>query len=455
MRTRTPNAIFIVGATVALLMTLECKRRVRRAHRCRQRRLSQGDRQRCEQARIDGDEGVRHVHQDRHQERRRQLRDDRSSRHESRRSRGRDQALGGDLGIVQRHHHRHHLGGAPLCARRSALRSASFADLDVCLRNATKLNVETCVTRSRRLISRRRARQAGESCINAIGKAASKLLKTVQKEKTKAIAASDKAGGDSGYTDPGDPNSKIASAVASAQAAISAACAAMPVQLGSRTQLRRGCGQRRSMRGKQSRAAASGLSGAMFDEPGICPSSTRLTFHGGAQGGAIVGDTELDWGWKGWFHDQDLTGDSSIRAELDCGLPTGNDCSSCTVSATCDEDNCRCANDNSISCDEPFGPDANDCGGNNCQMFLRPPLADHRSRPRTVRDHRDNQRSRRRARRSERKRRRHAGDEDEAPLRYIDDRAMPDLYRWRLCRRSAQRAVLLGRRHVRLRPRQL
>ena len=61
-------------------------------------------------------------------------------------------------------------------------------------------------------------------CISAIGKAATKYLSTIGKEQSKAVNASDKAGGDSNYVNPGDPSTKIAAAATKLSDSIHKSC---------------------------------------------------------------------------------------------------------------------------------------------------------------------------------------------------------------------------------------
>src|SRR6185295_17088306 len=124
-----------------------------------------------------------------------------------------------------------------------------------------------------------------------------------------------------------------------------------------------------------------------------CPSSANLTIAAGtgitctnnadcAVGtcnltlGRCVTVTELDSGWTGIAHDADLTDNVVVKANLDCG-GTGPACGQCDIAGVDPEPrNCRCSNDNTIICNQPFAVNATDCGvGNICNCYVGPPLS--------------------------------------------------------------------------------
>jgi hypothetical protein len=86
--------------------------------------------------------------------------------------------------------------------------------------------------------------------------------------------------------------------------------------------------------------------------------------------------TELDSGWTGIAHDADLTDNVVVKASLDCG-GTGPACGQCDIAGVDPEPrNCRCSNDNTIICNQPFAVNAIDCGvGNICNCYVGPPLS--------------------------------------------------------------------------------
>ena len=251
---------------------------------------------------------------------------------------------------------------------------ASFADVAACLPNLTKSSVEQL----RGLLHMPDFAAAGAdaatgACIKAIAKNATKFFKTVVKVKSKARLKEDKAGADASYVDPGDPLGKIAAVGARASVAIDTACATLAAPNWADVQ---GCaadaGGAASCTIQRVQAAANAIAAAEFDEPGLCPSWLSLSFRGGAEGGVVSGVTDLDFGWPGLAHDVDSLDGGTIGFDVLCTSPSS--CTSCPIETNCSEGNCRCANDNSVHCDEPFGPDADDCGGNDCSMFLGPPF---------------------------------------------------------------------------------
>jgi hypothetical protein len=86
--------------------------------------------------------------------------------------------------------------------------------------------------------------------------------------------------------------------------------------------------------------------------------------------------TEIDIGWGGATHDIDPVDGSLLRFGLSCpsaSLPGSY--GDCTVTGFDPaEGNCRCSNNTAIICDEAMVADADDCGGNVCTCYTRPPL---------------------------------------------------------------------------------
>jgi hypothetical protein len=90
--------------------------------------------------------------------------------------------------------------------------------------------------------------------------------------------------------------------------------------------------------------------------------------------GRCVTETRLDLGWTGNLHGADINDSARFLSALTCaGAPPS--CGACTID---DIDpsarNCRCADENRHICDEPFGADVDDCGGNLCICYFGPPL---------------------------------------------------------------------------------
>jgi hypothetical protein len=91
--------------------------------------------------------------------------------------------------------------------------------------------------------------------------------------------------------------------------------------------------------------------------------------------GRCSSNTDLDTGWTGIAHDSDVTDNVTALVDISCAAGTAP-CGVCDIDGVNPEPgNCRCANDNTAICDEPFVADADDCGGNICNCYLGPPLA--------------------------------------------------------------------------------
>ncbi len=90
--------------------------------------------------------------------------------------------------------------------------------------------------------------------------------------------------------------------------------------------------------------------------------------------GSCVTTTRLDTGWTGISHNSDVNNNVVTRANLLCPGPAPV-CGQCTVlGLDPSTDICRCDGDNRTICDEPFQPDADDCGGATCNCYFGPPL---------------------------------------------------------------------------------
>ena len=129
----------------------------------------------------------------------------------------------------------------------------------------------------------------------------------------------------------------------------------------------------------------------------LCPEIAELTLHGRAgaactdNGDCVAGScdtgigrcitaTDLDTGWTGVSHNSDISDAAILRARLRCPGPFDSQatepCGQCLVIGVDPSTRtCRCANDNQAICDEPFGADADDCGGATCNCYLGPPLS--------------------------------------------------------------------------------
>jgi len=217
-------------------------------------------------------------------------------------------------------------------------------------------------------------------CINAIGKNATKLASTIQKEQSKDQNASDKALGDSQYTNVG-LGGKIATALTKMSDGITKACTPLT---DADWALVRSCDDNMADAiaciTAKTTALAEGLTASAYDQPGSCPASVEVQIHHGGQDGADLGPTELDVGHTGFGHNADVIDDFHGAVNISCGAAP-DDCTTCNATANCDEGNCRCSNNITVTCEAPFGENgvdevgANECGAADCRLFFGPPLA--------------------------------------------------------------------------------
>jgi len=121
-----------------------------------------------------------------------------------------------------------------------------------------------------------------------------------------------------------------------------------------------------------------------------CPATMHLLVHAGVGDGCTTNadcpagscDPTLgrcgtrtgdDIGFTGIVHDVDTNDEISTSYRLSCGGPAPL-CGQCLVRGIEPASgNCRCANDRTVMCDEPFLQDQDDCGGAQCECFDGPP----------------------------------------------------------------------------------
>ncbi|HEY2774229.1 MAG TPA: hypothetical protein VGK20_09280 [Candidatus Binatia bacterium] len=103
-----------------------------------------------------------------------------------------------------------------------------------------------------------------------------------------------------------------------------------------------------------------------------CPTAMQWTLR--ADTAAIDRATEIDLGWKGFFHNMDPVDGSSVGFALDCGSATPPNCGACTITGYDPvTEVLRCENDSRVTCDQPGASDAVHCGGNFCDRYTTPP----------------------------------------------------------------------------------
>lgn len=212
-------------------------------------------------------------------------------------------------------------------------------------------------------------------CANAIGKNATKLWSTVAKERGKCMKASDKAAGPYDYSvcSSADPKGKIASTVAKLQAGVQKACGDTLLKQGELALIGSCASSVAGINGCVVNAVkknANGATAMAYEFPGVCPSTVRVVVNGGGKNKERSSSTRLDAGWTGLGHDQDVVDGFTGRVNLSC---SSDDCSSCSVTASCAEGNCRCRQSPQILCNTPFAA-GGACGADTCVVMFGPPL---------------------------------------------------------------------------------
>ncbi len=209
-------------------------------------------------------------------------------------------------------------------------------------------------------------------CGNSIQKGFNKLVATVGKEEGGNQAKNlDKAGGAYDYGSFGaDPKGKIAGAVTKLGDGITKSCGGLTQ---AEFALLRTCGDATNVTAcltDIARNGSSGVTAVSFEMPGVCPGSVVVNALPRQSNGDTATATALDAGWNGLGHNAEILTFSG-EVNLACADDT---CSSCAVTTSCNQGNCRCDNDQSVQCDEPFGPDVDDCGGADCNVLFGSPL---------------------------------------------------------------------------------
>ena len=223
------------------------------------------------------------------------------------------------------------------------------------------------------------------SCANAIGKSYGKLLSTTLKERTKCQNTAEKKDGAMGLGDTtcatADPKLKIAGALTKAEDAIDSSCGGMPAANLTNVD---SCDTVAVAALKTCLSTETNTSSdvGVFDsyelEATICPSRVDSLVLGKVSQQKGPTATSLELGWTGLAHIADLPDNYLITVDVTCpnsGPPCGV-CSIDGISALGDQYQSftRCADDFTTECDEPFGPDVDDCGGDVCTYVLGPPL---------------------------------------------------------------------------------
>ncbi len=90
--------------------------------------------------------------------------------------------------------------------------------------------------------------------------------------------------------------------------------------------------------------------------------------------GICQSKSDLDSGWTGHAHNSDLDDGVVTMTSLYCPGPAPT-CGECQIAGVDPSPgNCRCANNTRNVCDQPFAPDADDCGGAVCDCYFGVPI---------------------------------------------------------------------------------
>jgi hypothetical protein len=93
-----------------------------------------------------------------------------------------------------------------------------------------------------------------------------------------------------------------------------------------------------------------------------------------ATAGICVSRSNLDSGWSGLSHNSDLDEGVIQRSKLVCPGPAPT-CGECRIDGIDPSTgSCRCSTSTRTICDEPFAPDADDCGGAICDCYFGVPI---------------------------------------------------------------------------------
>jgi hypothetical protein len=222
-----------------------------------------------------------------------------------------------------------------------------------------------------------------QTCHSAIGKNYGKYLSTIYKERTKCQNNEEKKNGamslDDTACETADPKLKIAGALTKAEAAVDTSCTAANLTNVDSCDLTAIPALKTCLDTETGDAGDDGVFDSYELAATICPIGINSLVLGKVSEALGPTDTALELGWTGIAHLADLPDNYFISADVTC--PNSSPpCGSCTIDGISStgqqyQSFTRCSNDFTIECDEPFGPDVDDCGGNTCNYVLGPPLA--------------------------------------------------------------------------------
>jgi hypothetical protein len=224
---------------------------------------------------------------------------------------------------------------------------------------------------------------ADQTCHSAIGKTYGKLLSTIYKERTKCQNNEEKKNGAMSLSTTGcataDPKLKIAGALTKAEAAVDTSCAGANLTNVDSCDTAGIPTLKTCLDTETDTAGDDGVFGSYELASTVCPIGIDSLVLGKVSEALGATDTALELGWTGTAHLADLPDNYFISVDVTC--PNSSPpCGSCTIDGISPtgeqyQSFTRCSNDFTIECDEPFGPDLDDCGGNACNYVLGPPLA--------------------------------------------------------------------------------
>lgn len=223
------------------------------------------------------------------------------------------------------------------------------------------------------ITSTNKAAKAAIKCHGSIAKAYGKLVATIVKERAKCQKGVDKALGPISWACGGtDPKGKILKASTKLNASIDKACIDGPTMLNALDSCGDTAAQLKDcIANTIAPKSGAGLVAMAYELPGACPTGVTLTINSG--NGDQLTDTALDVGWNGLGHGVDVIDGFDGAVNLACD----GDCQNCAVTVDPTPGNCRCSNDETVVCTQPFTAPGTDpaCGpGNECICLLGPPL---------------------------------------------------------------------------------
>jgi hypothetical protein len=211
-------------------------------------------------------------------------------------------------------------------------------------------------------------------CGKAVGKALRKRIDTIAKVRRECQYDSDKASAGLGYFCSTFDDGRIAENLTDFCEAITDACGEVALEelatLG-------GCGQTAAQIIQCAGTISTVLGGGLVAEGYEMPATCNLGFalmRVNAGLGAKRTATRFELGYNGLGQGVDLLDGFFLATNLACD----SDCIDCDITLnpikSLPQSYCRCENDPTVHCDTVDGPDADDCGGSECQCLFGPPL---------------------------------------------------------------------------------